>query len=282
MKSPVQSLGQDHVARCTASLNDKAFGSKRRPGPVDLLSLAEAANVKWLQFRPLPIEGGLTPTVGGFDICINHLEMTRRARPLDHLRVELTKRQRFTLAHEIAHTFFYELVTNDETLPQQLEGTPVAHRVEDFCNYGAREILMPMSQLSRELEQSEDLIGMATAERVANLFKVSIEVCIRRLNDYAANRSLDSAILMVKEGSSSAEALILAAMTSPSILKYVHKRPIPHDKLAAWGAGFLPQRFWFANYPEIKTRRGVTLRRFRSPNLPNVLFIEVRDLLAAI
>jgi hypothetical protein len=281
MKSRVQSLGQDYVARCAESLNPKASGSRGRHGPVDLLSLAEAASVKWLQFRPLPIEGGLTPTTGGFDVCVNHTEMTRRARPLDHSGVELTKRQRFTLAHEIAHTFFYEVVTNDETLPHQLEGTPVAHRVEECCNYGARRILMPMSLLSRELEQSKDLIGVATADRLANLFNVSIEVCIRRLNDYAADRSLDSAILMVREGSSNTDALILAAMTSPSILKYVHKRPNPHDNLAAWGEGFLPQRLWFANCFEIKTRRGVTLRRFRNPNLPGVLFIEVRDLLAA-
>jgi hypothetical protein len=280
MKREAAPLGYEHVARRSASLIDTAFGANPK-APIDPFSLAEAACVKWLQFRPLPIEGGLTPIDGGFDVCINHSEMTPRAAPLAHSSLELSTRQRFTLAHEISHTFFYDVVPSHHVFPRELEGTPVARRVEIFCNYGARAMLLPMPLVSRELDRIQRPIDFAMAERLSNRFQVSTEVCIRRLNDYAANKSLDSAILMVHEGSGRADAVILAAMTSPSILKYVPKRPVPYDKLEAWGKGFLPQRFWAEGCSEVKAGNGVCFRRIRNPSFPEQVFIQVTNLLAA-
>jgi len=279
MKQAAASLGSEHVTRRSASLIDTAFGPKPK-APIDPLPLAQAASVKWLQFRPLPIEGGLTPIVGGFDVCINHSEMSVRASPMAHSNINLTTRQRFTLAHEIAHTFFYDVVANDRTLPRELEGTPDLHRIEKFCDYGAGAMLMPMSLLSRELDRAQQPIGFSMVERLSRRYQVSIEVCIRRLNDYATDRSLDSAILMIQEGSGKGGALFLAAMTSPSILKYVQKRPVPREKVASWGKGFLPQRLWVEGCSEVRTGDGVSFRRIRNPSFPEHLFIEVRNLLA--
>jgi uncharacterized protein DUF955 len=280
-QSGATSLGREYVARRTGSLIAKAFQSQEVSAPVDLLRLASAAGVKSIQFRPLPIEGGLTPVVGGFYLCINHIEFAEGVRPGDQLALELTPRQRFTLAHEIAHTFFYGLVTSEESLPHAVEGTPRSHLVEECCNYGARLMLMPTALISKELERRGHRIDVAIMDRLATRCGVSIEVCLRRLNDYVANRSLDSALLMIKEGAAGADALILAAATSPSILKYVERRPVPYDNLRAWAGSFLPERFWLGGCFEIKNRGGVTIRRMRYPSRPELLFVELQNLLIA-
>lgn len=92
-------------------------------------------------------------------------------------RYETRERQRFTIAHELAH-FFLHKSTIDE-LPDGIKdnvlyrsGAP--ERVEYEANRLAADIVMPMPLIKKVLkEQFDNIIDDATIERLAELFQVS-------------------------------------------------------------------------------------------------------------
>jgi hypothetical protein len=110
-----------------------------------------------------------------------------RIRPsTDGFAVELApgpqKRQRFTLAHEIGHTYFYDLKSS----PPQRILYDDSKDEETFCNLFASEILMPAHMVQAELKQLErnddnKLSPVGYFERLARKFNVSIETMTRRL-----------------------------------------------------------------------------------------------------
>jgi IrrE N-terminal-like domain len=68
----------------------------------------------------------------------------------DGFRIRLRKgmpdaRVRFTLAHEVCHTFFYELVPEIKFFPHGRDSTE-----ERLCNLGAAAFLVPTSSLKRD------------------------------------------------------------------------------------------------------------------------------------
>ena len=85
-------------------------------------------------------------------------------------------RIRFSLAHELCHTFFYEVVPELKFTvhePDLLE--------ERLCNYGAAELLLPASEIekvSRSLKPS-----FQSLDELCNRFGVSSEVVIIHLRN---------------------------------------------------------------------------------------------------
>jgi hypothetical protein len=109
-----------------------------------------------------------------------------RIRPsADGFTVEIApsplKRQRFTLAHEIGHTYFYDLKSS----PPQRILYDDSKDEETFCNLFATEILMPAHMVQAELKRLEGNYDKLTPldyfERLARKFNVSIETMTRRL-----------------------------------------------------------------------------------------------------
>lgn len=84
--------------------------------------------------------------------------------------------QMFTLAHELAHLWLGESALSDVGLL----ATPT-HRVEQWCNRVAAELLVPMSVLREEHQESADL--RKECDRLARRFKVSTLVILRRAHD---------------------------------------------------------------------------------------------------
>jgi Zn-dependent peptidase ImmA (M78 family) len=83
-------------------------------------------------------------------------------------------RRRFTLAHEICHTFFYELVPEIKFAPHE----PFEEE-EHLCNVGAGELLMPESPLrSSVLGRTVSLDSLAW---LAAEYSVSISAMLLRL-----------------------------------------------------------------------------------------------------
>ncbi len=137
--------------------------------PIDLapmLSLRRITREFYLESQDTP-EAFLTPTPEGFSIGI---------RPGQSFR-----RERFSKAHELAHTFFYDLTTMP---PRKLVRTddPLAYRkMEDICNAFASELLLPEAMVANSLDR---LNGRSYAEAVQTLsseYAVSAEVVIRDL-----------------------------------------------------------------------------------------------------
>lgn len=84
--------------------------------------------------------------------------------------------QMFTLAHELAHLWLGQSALSD----MEPASTPT-HRIENWCNRVAAELLVPLAILRQHLRPDEDL--QTTLGRLARHFKVSTLVVLRRLYD---------------------------------------------------------------------------------------------------
>jgi len=95
-----------------------------------------------------------------------------------------SRERRFTIAHEVGHTFFYRVDSIGflrPNLPKDLRQIIV----ERFCDNFARELLIPSELLEREVSKfpkpGEPNFGAHFLMKLANLFDVPIESMARRL-----------------------------------------------------------------------------------------------------
>lgn len=84
--------------------------------------------------------------------------------------------QMFTVAHEIAHLWLGKTAL-DDAQPATLEG----QALEQWCNRVAAEVLVPLDVIKREHSHNGAL--RAELDRLANYFKVSTLVILRRLHE---------------------------------------------------------------------------------------------------
>lgn len=83
-------------------------------------------------------------------------------------------RLRFTKAHEVCHTFFYEFMP--ELKFRLHTSDPVEERL---CNIGAEEMLMPLVRIRAEAEDRP--VSLESLEQLAELFGVSRSAMLVRL-----------------------------------------------------------------------------------------------------
>ncbi len=83
-------------------------------------------------------------------------------------------RQRFTIAHEICHTFFYELVPELKFTPHATDDSE-----EALCNHGAAALLMPARDIVAQASGKD--VSLATLEALAERYEVSLEAVFLRL-----------------------------------------------------------------------------------------------------
>jgi hypothetical protein len=145
-----------------------------RPAPIDLRAIAPQCGVLSVEEREMIPEAVMMPEGAGFRIYVQS-----NFNQLPGARV----RQRFSLAHEIAHTFFFE--TRDGTM-KPLRGAPTGERLEAACHQGAALLLVPYAQLRRELKSAPRPLGANCLGQLALRFDVSIEVIMRRVHGVGA------------------------------------------------------------------------------------------------
>ena len=87
-------------------------------------------------------------------------------------------RVRFTTAHEICHTFFYEIVPELKFVPHQTD--PAEERL---CNVGAAALLMPNDDVMRATRKVTP--SMVVLEQLAEHYGVSLEATFLRLQRLA-------------------------------------------------------------------------------------------------
>jgi Zn-dependent peptidase ImmA (M78 family) len=107
-------------------------------------------------------------------------------------------RRRFGIAHEIGHTFFYNLDYDPpiKIFPRERSRLLIDKKEEDICNAFARELLMPRELVQQDIASSSDrnlkmIIGLAAK------YVVSPEVAARRLILDLAQ--FENSILLFKE-----------------------------------------------------------------------------------
>jgi Zn-dependent peptidase ImmA (M78 family) len=84
--------------------------------------------------------------------------------------------QMFTLAHELAHVWLGQSALSDSE-----PASVPAHRIENWCNRVAAELLVPLAVFRNTYQRGEDL--QAALARLARHFKVSTLVILRRMHD---------------------------------------------------------------------------------------------------
>ena len=83
-------------------------------------------------------------------------------------------RRRFTAAHELCHTFFYQLVPEIKFALTEVD--PVEERL---CNFGAAELLIPEVELKAQLDERDP--SLLTLVTLAKHFRASTEAMLLRL-----------------------------------------------------------------------------------------------------
>jgi hypothetical protein len=139
---------------------------QRRP-PIDPTPICRLRKIRDIRRSDVRQHGTLVPTTDGFVLTIGGETSGTH--------------ERFVLAHEVGHTFFYDM---SRSPPEPGYGRrPEDHWVEEgLCSEGARRLLMPERQLTDWISgvTSPDAQAVYGGTR---LFDVSSELLIRRLQE---------------------------------------------------------------------------------------------------
>lgn len=159
--------------------------------PIDLTTLAIKQGIARIHFRPIPCEGAIEVADDGFVV---HL-YSAKEQLVPTSAVDsgaLSVRQRFTLAHEISHTFFYD----PSRKPRKPR--PDAPLLERSCNYGGQCLLLPENLVEREIGTGRRFDSIEMAFDLAAAARVSVDVVIRRLDELERLKETDYALLTLR------------------------------------------------------------------------------------
>ena len=184
-----------------------------------------------LEEREMIPEAAMQPLEGRF-----HIYMQSNFKELPGS----SRRRRFTLAHEIGHTLFFE--RRDGELEVRRDA-PRGEALEAACHRAASMILIPTKALAAELRERRLEDGQRIRE-LADHFDVSIEVMTRRLNELSLFGNNWAPVLTRRKG----KELAIEFAASPVWLNQ-------HLSLPKRGADFFT---WFRATEEAD---GVLLRR---------------------
>ena len=139
--------------------------------PVRVGELAEELGLRVVR-SPLPpkISGMIQPSVeapSGFEIRVN--------------KYEVPERQRFTVAHEIAHYLLHKDHIGTGVVDSIMYRSNLTSRKETEANRLAADIVMPADAVSRELARLGGKRTPEVAEELAAIFRVSVPAMKVRL-----------------------------------------------------------------------------------------------------
>jgi IrrE N-terminal-like domain len=138
---------------------------KTRTRPQQLESALRDRNIQQVEFlHNLSCEGSLEPVGTEF----RHGFVMRLKKSAADVRI------RFTMAHELCHTFFYELVPEIKFAPHETDDEE-----ERLCNLGAAAFLVPTSALRRRVKKLQP--RLETLELLSTEYRVSIPTMLLRL-----------------------------------------------------------------------------------------------------
>ena len=171
--------------------------------PTDLLAAARRRRVKAIYFRPMEIEAGLSVDEHGFTIFVGApleraphwqklFDADGTGRLLPHA---VRSRLRFTIAHEIAHTFFYDLSDFRPLFEVKLSISLDA--LERACHAGAGALLLPEVFLKKQLFEY-DLLSPDDLSVIASKCMISREALVIRLSMLANEYRPVGVVLLVE------------------------------------------------------------------------------------
>lgn len=96
-------------------------------------------------------------------------------------RHDVKARQRFTLAHEIAHFLLHKELIGDGIVDDILYRSSLSDKIEAQANRLAADILMPMPYINKKMEELKRYREEERIEKIAFLLEVSITALKYRL-----------------------------------------------------------------------------------------------------
>jgi hypothetical protein len=210
--------------------------------PVDLSEIAKNRRVFGVDLRPMVPEGYLGPVVGGFLLFLRDSSSQFLDLRLGPGWQPVKPRQRFTMAHEIAHTLFYDIHCDP---PAPIKDTPRIQVLESLCQYGGALILVPDRLLAREIEGERQLTaGMALG--LAKRFIASLELVIRRVGEVDQKKTLfgASGLVLAAPDESNEDAMITAAYVGDLLRPYFRSPVAFRDTIRSCCDGPIPAAFW--------------------------------------
>lgn len=137
--------------------------------PVKVGALAEALGLRVvLATLPMNISGLIQPDGDSFVIKIN--------------RFESKERQRFTIAHEIAHYLLHRDRISTGIVDSVLYRSKLSSRIEAEANRLGADIVMPPHAVEAALVRVNDVVNDDTIADLAQQFEVSRQAMAIRLN----------------------------------------------------------------------------------------------------
>jgi len=220
--------------------------------PVDLCSIAQYQGVHAVRLAPILPHGIMAPDTIGFTI---HLKSRHEhvidlpaasgpQRPPVNLR--LSARQRFTLAHEIVHTFFYRWESGS---PELMTGAPNGHKLEALCQFGAGLLTVPDHLLYAHVREDWRLSSASQVVRLCGEFGVSPEVLLRRIGEDQSLIEMGSAVVLAKTDPHADVSAILAGCCHLSLTRYL-PAPRRFTDLQKWLGAHAGRHFSFERKEE--------------------------------
>jgi len=196
-------------------------GASKNKFPVLLQPLAQRRRVTSVEFRPLLVDAMLTTHPNGFRIFFNSngydpLELQASFEGETRERA-MPPRLRFSFAHELAHTLFYDLSNDTPQLAKQFRsggGRTELENLERNCNKLAGRMLLPTPMLKAAIREMKAVNPQALLE-LSQRAEVSIEALVRRLSDQGtllADPYFRGCIIFLKE---SGKETTVAAIAKP-------------------------------------------------------------------
>ncbi len=141
-------------------------------------------------------EGVMVENAGKLRICL-------QSNFRDGQRI--TRRQRFTWAHEICHALFYD---QTEGLARLMPGAPSGAALERMCQQGAGYLLIPSSDFAGACSREKPVSSTTDLDVLSERYQVSTDVMLRRLHESGGSLLNDYAILLLRtrEGHSRIDA----------------------------------------------------------------------------
>jgi IrrE N-terminal-like domain len=175
-------------SRSAIRLAEKLVALTGNSCPIDLNRVAAHRAVRRIKFAPLLVDGGLAVRDDGFTIYVRcdfgkGDELTARFAEDgtgSTLPETIRRRARFTVAHEIAHTFGYDLRRLPPAALFDLKIPASIRRLELMCNRIAGMLLLPESWFTRQL-RTGDWLDPKRLSNLATKALVSRETLTRQL-----------------------------------------------------------------------------------------------------
>lgn len=200
--------------------------------PVDLFAVARRRQVVRAGFRLMVQRGVLVPVSGGFELFLRDLEPRDLDIEAEEPQGALSPRQRFTFAHELAHTHFYKA---SDRVPTARKVEIIPPEIEKICDGAAGRILVPTNLLKREINQELsgncERIDADFVRAMAARFRASHDVMINRLNALDSGNVSARCILLVRR--EHGESQIRACYMGVTLLSIL-PTPKKYDSVVNW------------------------------------------------